>query len=83
MTTYQQVNAMIQEIERVSDPRKKNEILTTKYLFNKDNDATTNIRSLYAMRDELLLKDTKSQNTISENVTSEDTEEMEEDFEGK
>jgi hypothetical protein len=77
VTTLDQVNAMIKEVESVRDPNRKNEILTTKYFFSKDNSATDNISALYKIKDKLLLKNTKTE------TVKETSEEEEAEYEGE
>jgi len=77
VTTLDQVNAMIKEVESVRDPNRKNEILTTKYFFSKDNSATDNINALYKIKDKLLLKNTQTE------TVKETSEEEEAEYEGE
>jgi hypothetical protein len=56
MTALQQLTNIINEISTISDIRKKNDVLTTKYYFDKSLTPQDNIRILFEARDKILLK---------------------------
>jgi hypothetical protein len=56
MTALQQLTNIINEISTISDIRKKNDVLTTKYYFDKSLTPQDNIKILFEARDKILLK---------------------------